>query len=60
MERFFGSLKKEWTEGQSYLNLEQAQRDVERYIEIFYNGQRLHSTLGYRSPLQFEALALAG
>lgn len=54
MERFFGSLKSERTEGKIYLTREQAKADVVDYIEMFYNSQRLHSTLGYVSPVQFE------
>jgi transposase InsO family protein len=34
-----------------------ARADVFEYIEIFYNRQRIHQTLGYRSPLAFEAMA---
>ena len=54
MERFFGSLKSERTNGKNYLTREQAKRDVIDYIEMFYNSYRLHSTLGYLSPLQYE------
>jgi putative transposase len=56
MERFFGSLKSERTEGENYLTREQAKADVIDYIEMFYNSQRLHSTLNYISPMQFEKL----
>lgn len=54
-ERFFWSLKHEWTNHHTYANLEEAQQDVFKYIELFYNSQRLHQTLGYQTPNQFEA-----
>jgi transposase InsO family protein len=54
MERFFGSLKSEWTDGQRYLTQEQARRDVIEYIEMHYNSERLHSTLGYITPREQE------
>lgn len=56
MERFFGSLKSEWTEGKNYLTRKEAKADVIEYIEMFYNAERLHSTLGYVSPVQFEIM----
>jgi len=54
MERFFGSLKSERTDKVRYLTRNDAVADVVDYIEMFYNSQRLHSTLGYRTPLQYE------
>ena len=54
MERFWGSLKSERTNGKEYLTQEEAKADVIDYIEMFYNSRRLHSTLNYVSPLQFE------
>lgn len=56
MERFFWSLKHEWTKHESFKNLEDARWSVFKYIETFYNRQRLHQTLGYLSPDMFEAL----
>ena len=56
MERFFWSLKHEWTNHERFHNLEDARLSVFRYIETFYNPQRLHQTLGYLSPNQFEAV----
>lgn len=56
MERFFGSLKSERTDQKYYLTHKEAKADVIDYIEMFYNSQRLHSTLGYVSPAQFEAM----
>lgn len=54
MERFFGSLKSERTDHQIYATREEAKKETIDYIEMFYNSQRLHSTLGYVTPLQFE------
>lgn len=55
MERFFWSLKHEWTKHEHYENLAAARLSVFKYIETFYNTERLHQTLGYKSPNQFEA-----
>ena len=55
MERFFWSLKYEWTNHETFANLEDVRLSVFRYLETFYNSQRLHQTLGYLSPNQFEA-----
>jgi putative transposase len=55
MERFFWSLKHEWTKHESYADLEAARLSVFKYIEMFYNAVRLHQTLGYKSPNQHEA-----
>lgn len=54
-ERFFWSLKHEWTKHQSLETLEAARLSVFKYIETFYNPVRLHQTLGYKSPDQYEA-----
>ena len=54
MESFWHTLKVERTHGQGYETREQAKQDVFDYIEGWYNGQRIHSALGYRSPREFE------
>jgi putative transposase len=54
-ERFFWSLKHEWANHERYEHLEAARLSVFKYIETFYNRQRLHQSLGYKSPDQFEA-----
>lgn len=54
MERFFWSLKHEWTKHEEYADPEEARLSVFRYIETFYNPQRLHQTLNYQTPDQFE------
>jgi len=55
MERFFWSLKYEWTNHEHFANLEDARLSVFRYIETFYNSERIHETLGYLSPNDYEA-----
>jgi len=55
MESFFATLKTELIHRQDYATSEQARRSIFEYIEVFYNRQRLHSTLGYVSPEAFEA-----
>lgn len=54
-ERFFWSLKHEWTRHENYGNLEEARLSVFKYIEVFYNRQRIHQSLGYKTPEAFEA-----
>ena len=39
-----------------YRTCEEAKQDIFEYIEVFYNQMRRHSTLGYRSPADFEAM----
>lgn len=55
MESFFRSFKLECTRYRSFTSRDEARREIFEYIEVFYNRVRLHSTLGYRSPAQFEA-----
>lgn len=55
MESFFGTLKRELIHPTTYVTRNQARTAVFEYIEVFYNRQRLHSTLGYQSPTEFEA-----
>ena len=53
-ERFFRSLKQEWTNHHEYADLETARLSVFKYIELFYNRQRLHQSLGNKTPDEFE------
>ena len=55
MERFFWSLKHEWTKHDTFNTLVAARLSVFKYIELFYNTERLHQALDYQSPNQFEA-----
>jgi len=54
MERFFWSLKQEWTNHHTYADLADARSSVFQYIEMFYNRKRIHQTLGYMTPEQYE------
>lgn len=52
-ERFFGSLKREWLDGNRYATRETAIRDVRECI-AYYNSRRLHTTIGDKTPIEFE------
>ena len=54
MESFFSTLKNEKTHHEKYMTRADARQAVYDYIERFYNPQRMNSTLGYHSPVQFE------
>jgi transposase InsO family protein len=54
-ESFFASLKKELWHRRSFANADDAERAVFEYIEVFYNRERLHSSLDYVSPATFES-----
>jgi transposase InsO family protein len=54
VESFFSTLKRELTHHCMYKTHEEATQSIFEYIEVFYNRRRLHSTLGYRSPAEFE------
>ena len=56
MESFFATLKPECFQNRIPKNRAQARAMLFDYIETFYNPQRLHSALGYLSPLEFEKL----
>jgi transposase InsO family protein len=57
-ERFFGSLKREWTSHCDYATRQEAKGDIIAYIEMFYNSRRKHSYLGYVSPNDYEKFSL--
>ena len=56
-EAFFSTLKTEcFPPNQLFSSKTLARREIFEYIEVYYNNQRLHSSLGYRTPRQFEAV----
>lgn len=54
MERFFWSLKHEWTKFEEFENLHDARLSVFKYIETFYNSERIHQNLEYQIPDEVE------
>ena len=56
-ESFIKTLKREEIYANAYENLEHLRANIEIFIEQYYNRQRLHSALGYRSPEEFERQA---
>jgi len=58
VESFFHTLKTELVGHRRYLTRDAARQDIFEWIEVFYNRVRRHSTLGYRSPAEFEARAM--
>lgn len=53
VERFFASLKRECIYRKRYSTMEEVEKDVFEYIELFYNRKRLYKTLGYMSPVDY-------
>ena len=53
-ESFIKTLKREEINARAYENLDHLRTNIEDFIEQYYNRQRLHSALGYRSPEEFE------
>ncbi len=58
MESFFGTLKSEWLHFYRFETRQQAITSSFYFIEAFYNRHRLHSAIGYLSPLAFEQAAV--
>jgi len=57
MESFWGTLKRELVHHEKFATREEAKRKIFEYIEVFYNCQRRHSSLGSLSPAEYEAAA---
>ena len=56
VESFFHTLKTELIYFENYITREDAKNSIFEYIEIFYNRDRMHSTLNYYSPVEFEQI----
>ena len=57
VESFFGTLKQELVHGAHWMTIAEARAALHDYIEVFYNRQRLHSSLGYRTPAEVDKLS---
>lgn len=53
-ESFFSILKKELIQEQKFQTKQEAYTELYRYIEFFYNRKRIHGSIGYLSPVQYE------
>ena len=58
MESFYRTLKVELIYLKKYKTRMEAKRDIFEYIEIFYNRERLHSSIGYNSPEEYEKMTM--
>ena len=58
-ESFFATLKKELIHRRSWPTRAELRTKIFDYIEVFYNRQRRHSTLGQRSPIDYENSTLS-
>jgi transposase InsO family protein len=56
VESFFATLKKECIYRKEYMHINEVEKDLFEYIELFYNRKRLHSFLGYKSPVNYKLL----
>jgi transposase InsO family protein len=59
-ESFIKTLKREEVYCREYKEYDDLSQHLEAFIDQYYNRQRLHSALGYRTPAAFEAAATAG
>ena len=58
-ESFFSHLKNEMIRHEDFADLDEARSAIFEYIEVFYNRQRLHQTLGYKTPIEYEMMKVA-
>ncbi len=56
-ESFFGTLEAEFLSGDHFATHKQARRRIFSFLDGWYNVRRLHSSIGDRSPLEFENLS---
>jgi putative transposase len=59
-ESFFSTAKRECIYRKEYAGLDEVKADLFAYIELFYNRKRMHSALGYKTPVEFKKRHLQG
>ena len=59
VESVFGTVKRELIHHRQYRTREEPRQEIFECLEVFDNRQRCHSTLGYRSPAEFETRTAA-
>ncbi|NTU50179.1 MAG: IS3 family transposase [Desulfobulbaceae bacterium] len=52
-ESFFKTMKSDWIYGKRFRNLDELQKSLFEYVQIFYNRKRLHSSLGHLAPAEY-------
>jgi putative transposase len=60
VEAFYSTLKAELIHRQAWPSRTAARHAIFEFVEVFYNHQRLHSSLGYRTPAEYESCQAAG
>jgi putative transposase len=60
VESFFATTKRECLNRRRYDTMEEIENDIFEYIQIFYNRKRIHSTLGYMSPVDYRRMKEGG
>ena len=60
VENFFATTKRECLNRRRYDKMEEIENDIFEYIQIFYNRKRIHSTLGYMSPVDYRRMKEGG
>ena len=58
-ESFFSTAKRECIYRKEYVTIEEVKSDLFSYIELFYNRKRMHTSLGYQSPVGFRLAQIA-
>jgi putative transposase len=53
-ESFFGTIKAELIHRQNFSSQLEARTVIDEWIEVFYNRKRIHSSIGYFTPVEFE------
>ena len=54
MESFYRNIKRDLIRDAHYETTKEARKEIFKYIELYYNAKRMHSSLGYISSIQFE------